>query len=227
MAITNKQQLIIDYLCGIISAGMQEGDLLPTVNDISKILNISQMTIIKAMDIAVKQGLIYKIQGKGSFVGSQFRNPKFFKISNPEQKKTIALISPFAGDDVFMRDLTTGVVEGVDHKRFSLICKHVRIPMMKEEDVIEETITQANGIVLMSHLKPAVEKILKHLKKIHFPVVFMDHYPLDMPCTAVCTDNADGSEVIMKHLYDLGHRRILHISVDNGYSSSIERIRPR
>lgn len=43
---------------------------LDSIRKISKAIGVSQMTIVKAFDMLEKDGLIYKIQGKGSFVKS-------------------------------------------------------------------------------------------------------------------------------------------------------------
>ena len=225
MKLSKKQLVIHKHLLKLISAGMKEGDLLPTVAQLSQTLNISPMTVSKAMDKAAELGLVRKVHGKGTFVGNQFKNPKFAKIAGKAPKKTIAFISPFMFDDIFMNDFTLGLIEEINHNHFSVMSKHVLMPLIKEENVISETAEQANGIVLLSNLGSETMKVLRKLRSQCFPIVFLDHYPDNPESVSVCVDNAEGVERIMEHLYTLGHRQITHLTVNNHFSSTVTRMK--
>ena len=217
MRLTKKQRMVHDYLRQLVSTGLRKGDLLPTVSELSETLKISPMTVNKAMDKAVELGLVVKRQGKGTFVGNAFEN------SEPLKKRTVAFVSPFMFDDIFMNDFTRGLMEGIDHERFSLFSKHVMHPVMKENVVIAETAAQADAMILISHFSTDSVRVTSHLLSNGFPIVFMDHYRELPGHVAVCVDNEDGVERIMKHLFSLGHRRIAHLTVPNAFSSTISR----
>ena len=219
---TKKQKTVYAAVLDMIHSGKQEGDMLPTVKELSELLSVSQMTVHKALDQLGEEGLLYKAQGKGTFVGKIPRNSSMSpRLLNG--KKIIAFIAPYSHDDLFMQDITAGVLEGTDHSRFSLINKHVLMPALKEEEVIAETSTYADGIILLSHLKAESRLVLSKLLGAKYPIVFIDHYPLDMECASVSTDNEDAASLAVQHLYENGHRRILHATLDNGFSSTLAR----
>lgn len=220
--ITKKQKAVQEYILDKMSSGMREGEMLPTVKELSETLGVSPMTVHKAVTQMTETGLLYKIQGKGTFVGKaggQARN----KLRLENGKKVIAFISPYIHDDIFMKDFTSGVLENINHNKFSLITKHVWIPKLKEEEVISETAGYVDGIILISNLESKARKVISSLLASYYPMVFLDHYPLDMQCNAVCTDDDEATLTAMKHLYECNHRKILHVSLGNGFSSTLSR----
>ncbi len=50
---------------------LQSGDRLPSENDLAAKFGVSRITVKNALDSLVKQGIIHRIQGKGSFVSSK------------------------------------------------------------------------------------------------------------------------------------------------------------
>lgn len=220
--VTKKQKSVQEYILDRISSGMREGEMLPTVKELSESLDVSPMTVHKAVNQMTTTGILYKIQGKGTFVGKaggQSRN----KLRLENGKKVIAFISPYIHDDIFMKDFTSGVLENINHNKFSLITKHVWIPKLKEEEVISETASYVDGIILISNLESKARKVISSLLASDYPMVFLDHYPLDMQCTAVSTDDDEATLTAIKHLYECNHRKILHVSLGNGFSSTLAR----
>ena len=66
---TVRYMQILAYFTDIIDAGkMQEGDQMPTENEICTLFNVSRTTVRMALNALCQNGYIYKIQGKGSFV---------------------------------------------------------------------------------------------------------------------------------------------------------------
>lgn len=219
--ITQKQKMVQEYILDRINSGMRADEMLPTVKEISDALNVSQMTVHSAVNQMADEGILYKIQGKGTFVGKAAGQGRGrLRLSNG--KKMIAFISPYIHDDIFMRDITTGVIENMDHKDFSLITKHVLFPL-KEEDVIMETAGYADGFIILSSMGNGAKKALSSLLDENYPMVFVDRYPMDIPCSSVCTDNDEAVMKGMKYLYRQNHRKILYASSGNMLSGTLER----
>ena len=68
----------------IISGALQENDQLPSIRGLAKDLRISFITTKRAYDELVKEGFLYSIQGKGSFVA-----PKNVELLREENLKKI------------------------------------------------------------------------------------------------------------------------------------------
>ncbi len=215
MKISPKQKSVQDYILNMIGNGMRQGDLLPTIAEFAKILEVSPMTINKAVNGLVEQDILYKTQGKGTFVkvDSGFEiSTKIFPKKNGRSK--IAFITPFWQNDAFMKDITVGVMEGIDSEHYSLETHHVWIPKFKEETVLRDVAERQNGIILISHHDEEVTKVVDHLLEQSYPIVFLDTYPLHRPCFSVTSDNEDAAIQATEYLINKGHRKIVHLTGD-------------
>ncbi|WP_121640575.1 GntR family transcriptional regulator [Virgibacillus sp. Bac330] len=61
----------------IVSSELREGDALPSMRQLAKDLHISVITTKRAYEELEKEGFIYSITGKGSFIAEQ--NPDIIK----------------------------------------------------------------------------------------------------------------------------------------------------
>ena len=71
----------------IISGALQENDQLPSIRGLAKDLRISFITTKRAYDELEKEGFLYSIQGKGSFVA-----PKNVELLREENLKKIEML---------------------------------------------------------------------------------------------------------------------------------------
>jgi GntR family transcriptional regulator len=80
-----KEGLEFWILAGLRDDSLSPGDRLPSENELSKALQISSITIKRALDELRRQGLIQRIQGRGSFVTGQsrltFDLPRMFSLT--------------------------------------------------------------------------------------------------------------------------------------------------
>ena len=92
-------QIVENHLRELINkGGLIPGDLIPAEPKLAKQLNVSQGTVKKAIDNLVWQGLLYRHQGKGTFVSRiDFNNSLFKFFSYGDQ----------LGHDVRVRKQTT------------------------------------------------------------------------------------------------------------------------
>ncbi len=92
-------QVVENHLRDLINTGtLVPGDLIPAEPKLASQLNVSQGTVKKAIDNLVWQGLLYRHQGKGTFVSRiDFNNSLFKFFSYGDQM----------GHDVRVRKQTT------------------------------------------------------------------------------------------------------------------------
>ncbi len=65
-----KNERIISDITNKINSGIWEmGQLMPTESELCSAYSVSRITVRKALDILEAEGKIYRIQGKGTFVG--------------------------------------------------------------------------------------------------------------------------------------------------------------
>lgn len=65
------EQIYLQIKSAVISADLKEGDLLPSIRNLAKDLRISVITTKRAYDELEKDGYIYSVAGKGSYVAEK------------------------------------------------------------------------------------------------------------------------------------------------------------
>ena len=81
----------------IISGGLAENELLPSIRGLAKDLRISFLTTKRAYDELEKEGFIYTVQGKGCYVAP--RNAELIREERlDEADALVAASAPTASD---------------------------------------------------------------------------------------------------------------------------------
>mgnify|MGYP004532758793 CR=1 FL=1 len=71
----SKYQEIVDYLTEKMQSGAyREHDRLPTEQELPEQFEVSRPTVVRAMEFLRSAGLVYRIQGKGTFAASDSGN---------------------------------------------------------------------------------------------------------------------------------------------------------
>lgn len=65
------EQIYIQIKSSIISGEYKDGDLLPSIRNLAKDLRISVITTKRAYDELERDGYIYSVSGKGSYVAEK------------------------------------------------------------------------------------------------------------------------------------------------------------
>ena len=74
------EQIYVQIKTLIVSGKLQEGDLLPSIRSLAKDLRISVITTKRAYDELEKDGYIYSLAGKGSYVAE--KNTEIIREAN-------------------------------------------------------------------------------------------------------------------------------------------------
>ena len=86
------EQIYAQIKSAILRGECKEGDALPSIRALAKELRISVITTKRAFDDLERDGFIYSVQGKGSFVAA--KNKEFVReecLRQAEQKLTAAV----------------------------------------------------------------------------------------------------------------------------------------
>ena len=67
------EQIYLQLKGAILRGELREGDALPSIRALAKDLRISVITTKRAFDDLERDGFIYTVQGKGSFVAAKHR----------------------------------------------------------------------------------------------------------------------------------------------------------
>lgn len=180
-------------------------DKLPGERTLAKELGFSYMTIRKAIDGLVDQGVLYKIATKGTFVADTRNN-----------KKKTGNIGYF---------LDGKIVSGLSSPYYSLIFDALEKEATKNgysviyfsdigADKIETIIPKLDGVIASCF--PRVEDVI-HEINLSIPIVVMDNSAADKTIPSVIIDNFNAVSKSVDFLCSLDHR---HIGFMNGLEDS-------
>ncbi|QHQ59780.1 GntR family transcriptional regulator [Anaerocolumna sedimenticola] len=231
----------------ILDGTFSKGSKLPSEEEFCTKYEVSTITIKKAMNLLVDDGMVHRVPGKGTYVmGDTICNQELSKVEDNEKMQIC--------DNPNMENELKGVgPKGKKRKIIGLVLEHVASPfgldMMyqldreaenagyklcirfsygnreKETDEIDYLLSlNVEGLIIMpchgAHYNTAILKLIIE----NFPVILIDKRMNGIPVTTVSTDGKNAIKSLVKHLYERGCRNIGLITVDaKGTSSLIDR----
>jgi DNA-binding LacI/PurR family transcriptional regulator len=214
------------FLEGIHSRRWKDGELLPSENQLAETLQVSRITIRHALDELVKEGLVYRIQGKGTFLSSAAEGePVIFGagIGNMHQAlPLIAYLSPRLHND-YMAALLNNIEEEIGTRHHLLLFSRTHENQDIEKAKLKELARLGiKGIIIFPVDGEIFNEEILRLTLDSYPLVVVDRYLRGLETNCVCSDNSGGAFQATEHLLALGHRNIAFISTNMQGTSSIE-----
>ena len=125
---------------------------------------------------------------------------------------TVSMIVPDITNP-FFPGLVRGAEDVLREAGHTLIVGNSDGDVMKEQEYYRIfSARQTEGLLITASISSRAPEYLQHHDLSTVPVVFVDRYYRDVRSDTVCADNADGSFQAVRHLLDLGHRRIAIIT---------------
>jgi DNA-binding LacI/PurR family transcriptional regulator len=210
---------IYNYLLEEISGGkLSAGDKVFSEKELCAKFGVSRITSKKALEMLNEQGLIFRIPGKGSFVGGSVSH----KIAGGAASRIVELvIADF--NDAFGTRLVSAIEETCEELGYHLLLKFSHDSAEGEEKALRSFNDgdTAGILVLPAHGEYYNPEILKQIlnKK---PLVFVDRKMKGLPIPTVSTDNTGTAREAVNYLLNLGHRRIAFYSGPMEHVSTVE-----
>ena len=201
-----------DILAGKINCN----DFLPSEKEIGDKFEVDRTTVRKALGMLVDDGLVEKQAGVGTRVvmrqyqpGMQNNYRTIGFLLPRSTKKTDRITQPFYSS-LFYR------VEAECRKKgFSLI-----YTTLNEEDDIFQVVEahRLSGVIFVTNVS---QRILKQAVDAKMPSILVNGYYEGM--ASILSNNNDGAYKAIRHLVELGHKRIAIIKGMEGYVTCAER----
>ena len=176
---------------------------IPSERQMPDIFNVSKHTVVRAVADLVQEGILYKEQGRGTFVKAI--------ISKKEKKKNAKIISFIVHNinDYLISEICRGVEAAAKEKDYRVIVSNSSCSIEKETENIRmlEDTNASGAIIYPFSVRENAEEISK-LKQNNYPFVLIDRFFSDIKTDYVVVDNVKGGFLAVKHLTDLGHKRI-------------------
>lgn len=217
---------IKDYMFDQIKQKRWEANYrLPSENELAKQFNVSNITVKNALSQLAKGGLIYRVQGKGSFVsGDQPGEPVLFEsmTSSSKVKPYVAFLMPRL-NSLHTASLLDHIESELARMGYHLLFRKTGDSQELEREILREVIEiGVKGIIIFPVDGETYSDELMRLTLNNFPLVVVDRYLRGIETNCVYSDNIGGAHLATSHLISLGHRHIGFISTPYRDTSSIE-----
>jgi GntR family transcriptional regulator, arabinose operon transcriptional repressor len=174
-------------------------------NEAIERFKVSRITVRHAFEILEQEGYIYRVQGKGSFVGPRSARPT----------KTVAFIATCIMNSGVENTLLRSIEDFMDRNNYNLIICNNNNDFDKTENYLKRLIrNQVDAVVYIALISETDyernAELVRFATNSGVPVVMLDRYceSLRDEVRGVTPDNYGGAYQMGKHLLELGHRRI-------------------
>ncbi len=184
----------------------QSDQKVPTENELIEQFEVSRNTVRQALAELANDGVIYKIQGSGSFFSGN--------VQNTQQSHLIGVITPLISSYIYPQ-IIQGIDDVVHQKHYNMVLgssdvnpqkEHIRLHQMLEKEIDGLLIEPSGGAPGFEHSENF--QILKHLE---IPVVFMDWILNEPEISYVSLDDVEGGFRATSYLIKMGHTRIAYV----------------
>jgi DNA-binding LacI/PurR family transcriptional regulator len=190
-------------LAARLRASIREGRWAPgqqigSEHDLARREGISRMTVRKASELLIREGLLQRRPGKGLFVRAApgvDGGPVQVVVGNLTWETSL--------------QMARGVQDAVKGDGIHAQIYDARGDIDLDLRVIESLpIGPARGAVIVSLHSPRFSRAICRLHAAGFPFVLLDQKMTDIDVPSVTADNHAGGRLVADHLIGFGHRRI-------------------
>lgn len=198
-------QQIKDILRKEILDSMTVGDRLPPERDLAQRFLANRATVSRALALLASEGLVVRRAAKGTFVASGAALAR-------ARTRTVGMIVPEIKGP-FPADVVRAAAREFRNHGYKPVLfdsdNSAATEVGELERLIEEGLEGALVIpVAQRDNLPAFDRLVR----LGYPLVFMDHMPLELEVDCVATDHFAGAYEATRILIERGHRRIAHFT---------------
>lgn len=209
----------------ILAQEFPVGKQLPTEKELSIALNVSRITVHRALQRLAQQGLIHRYPGKGSFVAEQASGSLQAKnqlVSQTPGTSLIAFVLPGIAE-AYGVNVLKAAIDQAEKANYAVMVSFTNDSQESEEVAIRRSVQAgAKGILVNPVYGEFYSEQLLRLHLDNFPLVLVDKRLDKVPVPHVTTNNHTAAYQLTKHLIDLGHRHIGFVSPGVAATATLE-----
>ncbi len=192
------------------------GDMLPSERKLSQEYGVSRITVIKAMELLEKEGVVERRQGRGSFVLDQTQGKP------PPCARVAFLLPTFA--DSYITSVLIGATRVAMHQGIQLQVIGVESEN-SEAMYIRQAVEQGvEGLLVFPRARYPDVSLYQDLLAQHYPIVLLDRYYPDLDTDRVVFADETTAYALTELLIERGHRRI---AIFPGHEVTITSVKDR
>ncbi|MFC0213649.1 GntR family transcriptional regulator [Paenibacillus chartarius] len=220
------KQIHMDIKEKILSGELRPKDRVPSEQEIMDEYKVSKITVKNALTTLADEGLVVRIQGKGTFVSPDPFIPEDRRRQEAAFKSDsncIGFIIPTMKTRV-IQQLVEHVEYYLQERGLHMILRLTRESSGEESRAIRElTEAKVRGLIVFPTEDEKYNESLLRLSLDKFPFVFIDRYLRNIETYTITSDNFGGAYETTSYLLNKGHRQIALISPENANTAIEDR----
>lgn len=182
---------------GIVAKGLQGGDFLATEQDLCRESGLSRVSVRRATEQLIREGIVERRPGKGLFVRQKDRQTRVVQVVVPDMSFEQCV------------QIARGVQNIGTQNGYQLQVYDAHNQMDRDIAVLKQLPEQdIQGAVILSWHHPRFTEVVFELKQRRFPFVLVDEHSSDPDIHSVTADNTAGGYLAGEAIVKAGHRRI-------------------
>jgi LacI family transcriptional regulator len=180
---------------------------LPPEPQLAKRFNVSRHTIQTALGSLVSKEMVQRIKGKGTFPIQGEKSPPL--LQRRARMLGLVISKPFTSVG-YARLLAQSALEEANAQGYNLVL----IPPEPKENIyriLDDP--HVDGLIVLPGTRD--QTLLHTLSERKKPICIVDHYSTSDNIDSVRADSEKGSILALRHLYQLGHRKIAFVNANN------------
>lgn len=196
---------------------LREGDRVPSEKELAEKYRVSQITSKNALLGLMEEGLLVRVQGKGTFVLSRPDSEPTFQPQSqwgvlPYRSGRIGLVLPTMKTKVDQRFLDC-IEKYATEAGFEVLLRITRESQQEEASVITSFLKQGvDGMIIFPVENETYNDSILRLSLDKFPYVLIDRYLKGIKSYSVHSNNVNGARAAVEALLGRGHSAIAFIS---------------
>ncbi|MBS1252979.1 MAG: Ribose operon repressor [Anaerolineales bacterium] len=164
---------------------------------------IEDFSLRKALDAAERDGLLYRVAGKGTFVEAD---------PAAEARRLVGFVIPQFRSS-FDNNLLIGVERTLKKRDYCVLFCNSERRLEEENDLLAALMRdRVDGVIIWPVQSDDLDRELFRLSMRNFPLVLMDRTFPYLEADCALADNRGGAYAATKHLIELGHRKIAFLA---------------
>ena len=220
-----KHERLRDHLVKQIKTGrLRPGQVLPSDRRLMETLGVARTTVRQAMSSLENDGLIRRIQGKGTFVEDDVRRKLRRGLD------IFALVVPEVGVGLYP-SLTRGFIEAAAESHHQVMTCNTHSDMHVQGDVILQLVNKnvAGVAIVPTTINPMPAYQLDMLKSHGIPVVFCHRRPEGLVAPLITWPFEEVGRLAGEEIVGRGHRRAAFVAtgpyvVSNSYLDGLREV---
>lgn len=217
------KQIQVDILGQIKAGKLRPGDRVPSEKELAEHYRVSQITSKNALIGLADEGVLVRVQGKGTFVRQDGDEAQETAASS-NGRGVIGLILPCMKTKVDQKILDS-IEKYVTASGYSLQVRITRESQTEESAAIESMVSSGvRGLIVFPTEKERYNESILRLSLDKFPHVLIDRFLKEILTYSVSSDNINGTEEAIAYLLDKGHENIALITPEITNTATEERL---